>query len=158
MYRYRQMLKGALLMGVALMLAVGCHHKKPKVYSPSQVQFSVEYNAFLESQFYPSLVMGVSSLATPYPGQSDGDALFIVSVTAPVSNAVLRIDIDSSILNYVTIVQEVLPLKDVRYTFYPSIKWNSGPYVYLLYQRRGGGCEECEAEFPLGQRLPADGA
>ena len=134
MYRYKQMLKGALLMGVALMLVVGCHHKKPKVYSPSQVQFSVEYNAFLESQFYPSLVMGVSSLATPYPGQSDGDALFIVSVTAPVSNAVLRIDIDSSILNYVTIVQEVLPLKDVRYTFYPSIKWKYDK-LYLLRQQ-----------------------
>ena len=56
MYRYKQMLKGALLMGVALMLVVGCHHKKPKVYSPSQVQFSVEYNAFLESQFYPNSI------------------------------------------------------------------------------------------------------
>ncbi|MBO4600400.1 MAG: hypothetical protein J5641_06635, partial [Bacteroidales bacterium] len=40
-----------------------------------------------------------------------------------VSNAVLRITIDSSKLNYVTIFQEVLPTKDMRYTFHPTVKW-----------------------------------
>ena len=109
---------------ILLLLAlVGCHQAKPKVYDPSYVRFEASYNPYLENQFYPSLVMGVASLTDQRFGFNDTNALFTVSVTAPVSNSVLRITIDSSNLNYVTIFQEVLPVKDIRYTFHPSIKW-----------------------------------
>ena len=111
-----------ILISLAL-LASACHGPKPKVYNPSYVRFEASYNPYLENQFYPSLVMGVASLSDQTFGMNDTNALFTVSVTAPTSNAVLRITIDSSNLNYVTIFQEVLPLKDVRYTFHPSVKW-----------------------------------
>ena len=106
-----------------LLLLTGCHHVRPKVFDPTQVAFSASYTPLFENQFYPSLVMGVASLSDPAYALTDTTALFSVSVTAPVSNAVLRITIDSSKLNYVTIFQEVLPVKDMRYTFYPTIKW-----------------------------------
>jgi hypothetical protein len=93
------------------------------VFDPAQVAFSASYAPLFENQFYPSLVMGVASLSDPAYALTDTSALFAVSVTAPVSNAVLRITIDSSKLNYVTIFQEVLPVKDMRYTFYPTVKW-----------------------------------
>lgn len=108
---------------------------RPKVFDPSQVRFTASYNPLLESQFYPSLVLGVASLSDPAYAPTDSGALFSVSVTAPVSNAVLRITIDSSKLNYVTIFQEVLPVKDMRYTFYPTIKWK---YDQLYRTRQQG--------------------
>ncbi len=106
-----------------LLITASCHHVRPKVFDPAQVAFTAGYAPLFENQFYPSLVMGVASLSDPTYAMSDTGALFSVSVTAPVSNAVLRITIDSSKLNYVTIFQEVLPVKDMRYTFYPTIKW-----------------------------------
>ncbi|MBQ6069429.1 MAG: hypothetical protein IJK84_08005 [Bacteroidales bacterium] len=125
-----------LILGFYLSLVLcGCHQTRPKVYDPSQVKFSVEYSPLFESQFYPSLVMGAASLSDPAYGLTDSGSLFSVSVTAPVSNAVLRISIDSSKLNYVTIFQEVLPVKDMRYTFYPTIKWK---YDQLYRTRQQG--------------------
>lgn len=125
-----------LLLGMSLLAS--CHLKKPKVYDPAQVSFEVAYNPYLENQFYPSLVMGVASLSDQSYGLNDTTALFSVSVTAPVGNAVLRITIDSSKLNYVTIFQEVLPVKDMRYTFYPSVKWK---YDRLYRIRQQGGAD-----------------
>ena len=118
-----------------LLLFSACHHVRPKVFDPSQVRFTASYNPLLESQFYPSLVLGVASLSDPAYAPTDSGALFSVSVTAPVSNAVLRITIDSSKLNYVTIFQEVLPVKDMRYTFYPTVKWK---YEQLYRTRQQG--------------------
>ena len=135
-----------LALGMTLLLLSSCHNKKPKVFDPSYVDFEAAYNPYLENQFYPSLVMGVASLSDQTFGLNDTNALFSVSVTAPASNAVLRITIDSSNLNYVTIFQEVLPIKDVGY---------HRPHVHLLYQRRGGRCQECPNQLPLRQRLPA---
>jgi len=117
------MRKSTLLIFATALLFAACHNGKPKVYNPSVVNFDATYNPYLESQFYPSLVMGVASLSDKNFGLNDTNALFTVAVTAPASNSVLRITIDSSNLNYVTIFQEVLPLKDVRYTFHPSVKW-----------------------------------
>ncbi|MBR3725650.1 MAG: hypothetical protein IKN11_09720 [Bacteroidales bacterium] len=117
------------------LLMVSCHNVKPKVYDPAYVRFEASYNPYLENQFYPSLVMGVASLSDQNFGLNDTNALFTVSVTAPASNSVLRITIDSSSLNYVTIIQEVLSVKDVRYTFHPSIKWKYDK----LYQTRQQG-------------------
>jgi hypothetical protein len=117
------MRKSILFPFAAVLLFVSCHHAKPKVYDPAYVRFEASYNPYLENQFYPSLIMGVASLSDKNFGFNDTNALFSVSVTAPASNSVLRITIDSSNLNYVTIFQEVLPVKDVRYTFHPSLKW-----------------------------------
>ena len=124
-----------LALGMTLLLLSSCHNKKPKVFDHSYVDFEAAYNPYLENQFYPSLVMGVASLSDQTFGLNDTNALFSVSVTAPASNAVLRITIDSSNLNYVTIFQEVLPIKDVRYTFHPSVKWKYDK----LYQIRQQG-------------------
>ena len=124
-----------LALGMTLLLLSSCHNKKPKVFDPSYVDFEAAYNPYLENQFYPSLVMGVASLSDQTFGLNDTNALVSVSVTAPASNAVLRITIDSSNLNYVTIFQEVLPIKDVRYTFHPSVKWKYDK----LYQIRQQG-------------------
>ena len=123
------------LLSAALLAVVSCHPAKPKTYDPSYVRFEASYNPYLENQFYPSLVMGVSALSDKNFGLDDTNALFSVSVTAPAGNSVLRITIDSSNLNYVTIFQEVLPVKDVRYTFHPSIKWKYDK----LYQLRQQG-------------------
>ncbi len=123
------------LLSAALLAVVSCHPAKPKTYDPSYVRFEAAYNPYLENQFYPSLVMGVSALSDKNFGLDDTNALFSVSVTAPAGNSVLRITIDSSNLNYVTIFQEVLPVKDVRYTFHPSIKWKYDK----LYQLRQQG-------------------
>lgn len=112
-----------LVLSSCLILLVGCHRTRPKIFDPAQVAFTANYAPLFENQFYPSLVMGVASLSDPAYALVDTAALFSVSVTAPVSNAVLRITIDSSKLNYVTIFQEVLPVKDMRYTFYPTVKW-----------------------------------
>ncbi len=51
------------------------------------------------------------------------DTLFTVSVVAPQNNALLRIVVDSTVLNYVSITQEMLPKKGNKYTFAPVIKW-----------------------------------
>lgn len=131
-------MKKIFLFSLSVVLLASCHIKKPKVYDPAQVRFEASYNPYLENQFYPSLVMGVASLSDQSYGLNDTTALFSVSATAPVSNAVLRITIDSSKLNYVTIFQEVLPVKDMRYTFYPSVKWK---YDRLYRIRQQGGAD-----------------
>lgn len=112
-----------LIMAAALLLLAGCKSRGTKLYDPAVVNFQASYNSFLENQFYPSLVLGVASLRDASYAQNDTDALFTVSVTAPVDNAVLRVNIDSSNLNYVTIYQDVLPVKGTRYTFHPTVKW-----------------------------------
>lgn len=122
---------GVLMLMVAF---TSCSGRKSRTYDPLKVNFEATYNPILQNVFYPSLVMGVASLQDPAT-LSDTDAVFAVSVTAPVSNAVLRIQIDSSNLNYVTIVQEVLPVKDMRYTFYPSVKWK---FDKLYHTRQQG--------------------
>lgn len=116
-------MKRILILSLTVLLFAGCHVNKPKVFDPTKINFTVAYNPNLENQFYPSLVLGAAGLRDLNYGLTDTNALFSISVTAPVSNAVLRITIDSSKLNYVTIFQEVLPTKEMRYTFYPTIKW-----------------------------------
>jgi hypothetical protein len=63
------------------------------------------------------------------------DSLFSVSVTAPQNNAVMRIVVDSTLLNYVSITQETLPRKGTRYSFAPVIKWK---YETLYRMRQQG--------------------
>lgn len=132
-----QFIKCGLLIAVAALAMAGCS-PKPRMYDPTVVHFEATYNPILENQLYPSLVMGVASLSDQSYNLTDTNALFSVSVTAPVSNAVLRITIDSSNLNYVTIMQEVLPVKGMRYTFYPSVKWK---YANLYHTRQQGSLD-----------------
>ena len=123
---------GLLVLGFSLSLFLaGCQFGKPKLYDPAQVQFEAEYNPFYEGQFYPSLVMALPSHDRT---AKDVPPLFSVSVTSPANHAVLRVAVDSSRLNYVTIFQEELPRRGERYTFHPSIKWKFDK-LYALRQR-----------------------
>lgn len=128
-------LNAALLTLLVVLLLASCQSKKPKLYDPAVINFKVAYNAFLENQFYPALVLGVASLQDPAAAQNDTNALFSVSITAPVDRAILRINIDSSNLNYTTILQEELPQRGQRYTFHPSVKWK---YDKLYRTRQQG--------------------
>lgn len=123
-----------VLVLVLVSVLTSCRFLAPKIYDPSQVAFDASYNPLYEGQFYPSLVMAMShSVQNAQPSNADS-RLFSVSVTAPTNNAVLRVTIDSSRLNYVTIFQEELPRRGERYTFYPSIKWKFDK-LYALRQR-----------------------
>ena len=126
-----------LLLILSFVLLASCQSRTPKLYDPAVVNFSVSYNPLFENQFYPSLVMGVAS-RNDETAPNDTQSLFAVSVTAPVNNAILRITIDSSNLNYVTIFQGELPQRGNRYTFYPSIKWK---YDKLYRTRQQGNTD-----------------
>lgn len=116
----------------ALLLLAACQPKSPKMYDPAQVDFKARYNACFEGQFYPSLVLGLAHSERDLLG--DSNSLFTVSATAPANNAVLRITIDSSNLNYVTIFQEVMPRRGERYTFHPAVKWKYDNLYHLRQQ------------------------
>lgn len=123
-----------LVFSFYLLVFSSCQFGGPKLYDPAQVKFHAEYNPLYENQFYPSLVMAAdhtnSQLSTLNPQLST----FSVSVTSPANHAVLRVTIDSSRLNYVTIFQEELPRRGERYTFYPTVKWKYDK-LYALRQR-----------------------
>ena len=89
------------------------------MFDPATVDFSAAYNPLYDNQLYPSLILGAGNS----PLITQNSPLFSIAVTAPTDNAVLRVVIDSSALNYVTIIQEILPHRGERYTFTPSLKW-----------------------------------
>ena len=89
-----------------------------KTIDPQTVAFEAVYNEDFDNVLYPSMMLALAS----YKG-NEMDSLFGVSVTAPQNNAVLRIVVDSTLLNYVSITQETLPKKGTRYSFVPVIKW-----------------------------------
>lgn len=100
-------------------LTVGCgQHTANKRYKPEQVSFAIESNPYLENKIYPSLVLAIST----YSG-TDSQTFFTAHVTAPTANAVLRIVVDSTVLNYTTVVQEVLPTYGEAYTIPIVLKW-----------------------------------
>ena len=114
----RHLLLWALLAATTLM--AGCQMKSGnKMFDPRQVAFQAEYNPLFDGQIYPSCILGLnqrSSLDSPL-------STFSVAVVAPTDNAVLRVVIDSSALNYVTIIQEILPRRGETYHFQPAVKW-----------------------------------
>ncbi len=114
---------------VAALLTTGCRQPSVKQYSPAQVKFAAAYNPNLYDVIYPSMVLALANHSGDF-----AQPLFQVEVTAPTNDAVLRVVIDSSALNYVTIVQEVLPKKGERYTFAPKLKWKYDR-VYNLRQQ-----------------------
>ena len=111
---------------LASSLLASCTPQKAKQYDPKKVAFTAQVNPLFDNQLYPSLILATSQpSATQPPSHSATQPLapLTVSVTAPTNNAVLRIVVDSSSLNYVTILQEILPSRGTTYTFQPSIKW-----------------------------------
>ena len=110
-------------------LLTACQPKKGnKMFDPAQIAFSVEYNPLFDNQLYPSLLLATGNSDSP----------FSIQMTAPADNSVLRIVIDSSALNYVTIIQEILPHRGERYTFQPQIKWK---YDILRRLRQPGAID-----------------
>lgn len=124
--------KVILLLLVPLLALSACRQHTARSYDPSAVNFSVQYNEAFDGCLYPSLILGVAGLTDPMPQEA---ALFAVSVTSPASGSILRITVDSSRLNYVTIIQEELPERGKTYTFYPRLKWK---YEALYATRQSG--------------------
>ena len=101
-----------------LTLATACHPKAGRgEFDPRTVAFTARSSTLLDGQLYPSLILATSQAEVPEL------APLSVSLVAPRDNAVLRLVIDSSALNYVTIFQEILPHRGETYTFTPSVKW-----------------------------------
>lgn len=107
------------LLVAATCLLGACHNGNPsaKLFNPTQVAFTADYNPLFDSQIYPSMILATTNANQPTT------PTFTTTVTSPADNAVLRIVIDSSALNYVTIFQEILPRRGQTYTFQPSLKW-----------------------------------
>lgn len=101
-----------------LCLLLSCKGGSHSQYQPSVVNFEVGYNPMFDGVIYPSLLLGYNN----YQGD-DEYPLFSIGVTAPVSNAVLRVELDSSMLNYSTTVQETLQNAGERYELQPQVKW-----------------------------------
>jgi hypothetical protein len=108
----------------------------------------VAVNPFLDNQLYPSLILATTSSNT-FNFQL---AAFTVEVTAPTDNAVLRVVIDSSALNYVTIVQEILPRRGETYRFQPAVKWK---YDVLRALRQPGAVDLTFTCFVNDEEVPA---
>lgn len=120
-------------------LAAGCQSRGPKTYDPAQVAFQVEYNPLFDGQLYPSLILASAQPVLSAPSSAAAQpADFSLSVTAPADNSVLRVVVDSSALNYVTIIQEILPRRGETYTFQPSLKWK---YDVLRRLRQPGAVD-----------------
>ena len=98
-----------------LLPLTSCSSPQSKQYR--DVNFTAQCNPLFDNQLYPSLILATNSQlsTTNYP--------LSVQVTSPAKNALLRVTIDSTALNYVTILQEILPEKGETYTFYPTVKW-----------------------------------
>ena len=108
-----------------LLVLTSCSSPQGKKYR--DVNFTAQCNPLFENQLYPSLILALNHTATQTSSQSDTQSVRLypltLQVTAPTNDAVLRVDIDSTALNYVTIFQEILPKKGETYTFHPSVKW-----------------------------------
>ena len=102
-----------LLLTSYLLLLTSCGTKSHKQFDPKKVNFTAETLPFLAGQLYPSLLLA----------HTQADSTFTVSLTAPSNNAVLRVVVDSSYLNFVTILQEILPSRGETYTFPVAVKW-----------------------------------
>ncbi len=120
----------------ATMLLASCQQRGNKMFDPRQVDFSVEYNPLFDGQIYPSMLLATNqNVASNTNSQL---STFSLSVTAPADNSVLRVVVDSSNLNYVTIIQEILPRRGETYTFQPSLKWK---YDILRRLRQPGNVD-----------------
>ena len=114
-------------LSILLLLASCGHPKTGKQFDPAKVAFTAHVDPLYDGQLYPSLLLALSSIDSPAPAASSPLATLpspvAASLVAPANNAVLRIVVDSSAYNYVTILQEILPSRGQTYTFHPAIKW-----------------------------------
>lgn len=127
------MKKNVILLLTLCLLAAGCQPRRAKLFDPKQVGFSAEYNPLFDGQIYPSFILGLNN--TDF---NDQFSVFNISLTSPTDNAVLRVVVDSSALNYVTIFQEILPHRGDQYTFHPNVKWK---YDVLRRMRQPGSVD-----------------
>ena len=108
-------------------IALSCHltscseNPGDKKYSPQKVGFTAQVNPLFDSQLYPSMILALNQ--TRNPELSSQTAPFTVTVTSPSKNALLRVVVDSSVFNYVTTFEEILPNKGETYTFHPTLNW-----------------------------------
>lgn len=113
----------AVIVACLLTCLLSACHQAPgnKLFDPRQVDFSVNYNPLYDGQLYPSLLLATNN---PSPDNLTAQlSTFSFTLTSPAENSVLRVVVDSSALNYVTIFQEILPHRGEEYTFTPSVKW-----------------------------------
>ncbi|MBR5784713.1 MAG: hypothetical protein IKY43_06050 [Bacteroidales bacterium] len=116
-----------VLLFVMVFLCFGCSDKQSvRSIDPRKVNFEVSYDVNFDGIMYPSLIMGMAN----YNGKSESD-FFSYKVTSPKNNSVLRIVMDSSLMNYVTIFQTILPEKGKTYMFYPLVKWKYDNLIRL---------------------------
>ncbi|MBP9990986.1 MAG: hypothetical protein KBT45_06130 [Bacteroidales bacterium] len=128
-------IKQFLVIVLAMLCMTACDHwgRHKGVFDPDLVKFNANYNPTFDNQLYPSFLLALNS----YSGPAELEP-FTVSVTSPVNNGVLRVVLDSSSLNYVSILQETLPKKGERYTFHPIVKWK---YDKLYATRQSGNID-----------------
>lgn len=111
------------ILSVVLGCLAGCSTGPGKKrYDPQKIAFTASLNPLFDSQLYPALILGLNQTASNSPLQSQL-APFTVTLTSPHDNALLRIVVDSSIFNYVTTFEEIMPKKGQRYTFHPTLNW-----------------------------------
>ena len=123
-----------LVFGSYLLLLTACSSSPGnKKYDPQRVAFTAQVNPLFDSQLYPSLILALNQ--TGDPDLSSQLAPFSVSVTSPANNVLLRIVVDSSIFNYVTTFEEILPLKGETYTFRPTLNWKYDRLATLRQSR-----------------------
>lgn len=124
-----------LLIAAALLLLSSCtqHHRR---FDPAVVAFNASCNPLYDNQLYPSLLLATNQ--TSQDNFNSQLSIFNLSVTSPADNSVLRVIVDSSALNYVTTLQEILPRRGQTYSFNPSIKWK---YDILRRLRQPGAVD-----------------
>ncbi len=127
MYIKAKRLTFLLLLGS--LLAAGCGPSAMHTIDPKAVAFQAVYDPDFSNVLYPSLLLAQAG----YSGEEQ-QPLFTVAVTAPKNNSVLRVVVDSTKLNYVSITQETLLKKGTTYTFAPTIKWKYET-LYALHQQ-----------------------
>lgn len=116
-----------------LLLLTACQPKgSNRQFDPRKVAFTASTSQLLDGQLYPALILAPSSLTTQH---SPLTAPITCTLTSPRDNALLRIVIDSSALNYVTTFQETLPQRGQSYTFTPDIKWKYDALLNLRQPR-----------------------
>ena len=124
-------MKRILVITACCLMMVSCQlGGSKKTIDPDMVAFDAVYDTDFDNVLYTSLLLAQAN----YTG-SEAKPLFSVSVTSPRNNSVLRVVVDSTLLNYVSITQETLPKKGTVYTFTPVIKWK----FETLYKLRKQG-------------------
>ncbi len=112
---------------------------------PGKANFSVTYQPLFDGILYPSLILGYNN----YSGEKRYD-LFEAHLTPLNDNAVVRVVIDSSALNYETEIEETLGRRGVEYTIALNPKWK---YDVLRSLRQPGMIDLTFSCYIDGERV-----